>query len=254
MIIVDIAFGIPKKERKVYVEREEKYRNKLFSFMGDSITTLEGFNPPGYSVFYDSSICLRAGIGGVTDTWWGKVVDSVHGKLLVCDAWSGCRVSRLPGANGLFPSGCSNERIDALKKNGQLPDVIVIYLGTNDWAYGVPVRYSRKESADPYGCFDQSYKTMLKGIRASYPKAQVWCCTLCPTYIEKKPEFHFPFSYGGFHMGEYNKVIRRLAKRYKAGLIDFYADGVTYDSIDGTHPSALGMSSLADMCVKCLIK
>lgn len=183
----------------------------------------------------------------------GKVVDCLHGKFLVSDAWFGCRVSRLPGADGLFPSGCSSERIEALGKNGQVPDVIFIYLGTNDWAYGVPVRYSQREHTDPYGCFDRSYRAMLKRIRRSYPKARVWCCTLCPTYIEKKPGFRFPFSYAGTYLEEYNEVIQRLAKRYGAGLIDFYVGGVVYDSIDGTHPSALGMSALADMCVKCLI-
>lgn len=67
-----IALGIPGKKRGAFGEREEKYQDKLFSFLGDSITTLDGFNPPGYSVFYDKSTCLRAGIGGVTDTWWGR--------------------------------------------------------------------------------------------------------------------------------------------------------------------------------------
>ena len=66
------------------------------------------------------------------DTWWGKVIDYFGGELLVNNSWSGCRVTKLPNSNMLFPSGCSDERTGDLHINGIMPDVIIIYLGFND--------------------------------------------------------------------------------------------------------------------------
>ena len=58
-----------------------KYSGKYFSILGDSISTLDGYNPEGHLVFYAKDICRQIQIQGIKDTWWGKVIDFFDGKL-----------------------------------------------------------------------------------------------------------------------------------------------------------------------------
>lgn len=114
----------------------------LLQKLGDSLSMLDGYNPVGYRVFYTGENCERSDSIQMRDTWWDKVISYFGGELLVNNAWSGSRVTKIPTYNGyeqLFPSGCSDERTSSLHINEVLPDVIVVYLGTNDWAYGVEV-------------------------------------------------------------------------------------------------------------------
>ncbi len=231
---------------------KRSYKGKYFSILGDSISTLEGVTPSGYNVFYDDVVCRRAGITGIKDTWWGILIEELGARLLACDAWSGCRVSMLPNRHTLFPSGCSDKRIAGLSRNNVIPDVIIIYLGDNDWGYGVPVWYNRKLGLNAYCFFDRSYDWMLEKIRKKYPNSELWCCTLCPAYIPDIPDFQFNLKLGGYHIDAYNRIIRNSAKRHGAGVIDFYRYGITYASIDGSHPSAQGMQTLAKLCLRSL--
>lgn len=57
-----------------------KYFNKQFSILGDSISTLVGYNPKGYKVFFDESNCEKASIHDMNDTWWGKVIEFFGGE------------------------------------------------------------------------------------------------------------------------------------------------------------------------------
>lgn len=50
-----------------------EFYNKKISFMGDSISTFQYWNPLGYSVFYNDEIARQAGIEKCNDTWWGNV-------------------------------------------------------------------------------------------------------------------------------------------------------------------------------------
>ena len=60
-----------------------RYYGKKFSILGDSISTLKGYNPQGYKVFYDTDNCKRANIEAYTDTWWGQVLEFFDAELLV---------------------------------------------------------------------------------------------------------------------------------------------------------------------------
>lgn len=79
---------------------------------------------------------MKSGVNDAKDTWWDKVIGYFSGELLVNNSWSGSRVTKLPECEQLFPSGCSDERTAALHINDVKPDVIWVYLGTNDWAFG----------------------------------------------------------------------------------------------------------------------
>lgn len=90
----------------------------------------------------------------------------------------------------------------------------------------------------------------LKKIKSNYPNAEIWCCTLCETYMSKQPDFKFPHKYAGTHIEEYNEIIRTVAKHNGCRLIDMYQYKTPYDSVDGTHPTASEMSTIATMMIR----
>lgn len=228
-----------------------KYFGKQFSILGDSISTLEGYNPKGYKVFYSGDNCVKAGVVEAKDTWWGKVIDFFGGELLVNNSWSGSRVTKLKDKEQLFPSGCSDERTAALHINDVKPDVILVYLGTNDWAFGAKtVNDTRILGENSNELFDKAYDSMLKKLKSNYPESEIWCCTLCETHISKRPDFQFPHKYAGTHIEEYNDIIRKSASKNMCNLLDLYNYKMPYDSIDGSHPNADGMNTLATMMIR----
>lgn len=233
-------------------QRNNPYFKKQFSILGDSISTLDGYNPRGYKVFYSGDNCVKSGVSEMADTWWGKVIDFLGGELLVNNSWSGSRVTRLPESETLFPSGCSDERTGNLHINNVKPDVVIIYLGTNDWAFGAEECYTDKVLDDDYHCvsFDFAYSTMIGKIRANYPQAEICCCTLNTTFMSKNPGFSFPDAHGGVHLDVYNNIIRSAANGFKCKLIDLAGYHIAYDSIDGSHPNAEGMRTLAMMMLR----
>lgn len=232
-------------------QHNNKYYGKQFSFLGDSISTLEGYNPKGYNIFYSGDNCEKSNVREMEDTWWGKVIDFFGGELLVNNSWSGSRVTKLPKSERLFPSGCSDERTSSLHINNVNPDVIIVYLGTNDWAFGAEIggtTFLIDELNMRY--FSVAYENMLSKIKANYPNAEIWCCTLNTTFMSSNPSFKFPYDYGGTHIEIYNQIIRDTVSEYQCKVIDLYDYHLPYNSIDGTHPNADGMNTLATMVIR----
>lgn len=231
---------------------KNRYFGKQFSILGDSISTLEGYNPRGYNVFYTGETCQRSKVREMPDTWWGKIIDFFGGELLVNNSWSGSRVTKLPNMNNRFPSGCSEERTSKLHINSVKPDVILINLGTNDWANGVSIHSDDTRLLVPVHdtCFSEAYEIMIDELQANYPEAEIWCCTLNSTFISNRPDFSFPYTYGGIHIEIYNKVIRFIAAEKKCKLIDYERYCLPYDSLDGSHPTSEGMNILAMIGIK----
>jgi hypothetical protein len=110
----------------------EKYKDKKVSIIGDSISTLPGYIPEGYAVYYDVEN-KNTDVHTPQDTWWGMLLAKLGATLLEDNAYSGSMVSRYPLQNTLFPSASSDERTSALHRGDEKPDVIIIYIGINDW-------------------------------------------------------------------------------------------------------------------------
>ncbi len=237
---------------------ENKYFGKQFSILGDSLSTLEGYNPIGYKVFYKGENCNRTGVRQKQDTWWDKVISYFGGELLVNNAFSGSRVTKFPRNNkdsSLFPAGCSEERTSSLHMKDVLPDVILVYLGTNDWIYGVSIENKpRILDKNKYEKFSFAYSSMLKKLKKNYPKSEIWCCTLNETYMSCNSKFVFPHEYAGIHIEEYNEVIRRAVKKNDCKLMDLYHYKIPYDTIDGSHATADGMTTIAKMIIRTMLK
>ena len=136
-------------------------------------------------------------------------------------------------------------------------------MGINDWVNGVYVddpwddRPLREDLTEDLRCFGSAYSNMIYSIHNHYPDAEIWCCTLSTTYMSSNRSFIFPcrFSKGNLFrardLENYNHLIKQTASHY-CKVIDLYDCKVPYDTIDGTHPNADGMKTIAEVIVNCL--
>lgn len=232
-------------------DTNNNYKNKYFSILGDSISTLEGYSEPKYAVYYDTARKISSGVLTLSDTWWGQVVEGLGGELLVNNSWSGSTVC----SNPLYevPSyGCSDKRTAALGKDGILPDVIMLFMGTNDWGLGIRVSNDRfvKGNENNTEIFSVAYRKTLEKLKKNYPEAEIWCMTLPISRCSLKENFQFPYYYGGRHISEYCEAIRACAAQYDCRVVDLYRHIEPYDTVDGFHPNASGMKTLANAVIE----
>lgn len=220
----------------------EKYENKYFSILGDSISTLAGYNPPECAVFYDWSHKYQAGIYTPEDTWWGSVIRALGGQLLVNNAYSGSLVCKHPDCE-IESYGCSDVRTGGLGIGAQAPDVVMILLGLNDFGCGMPV-WPNDETKD-CSVFSVAYESMLQKIKRCYPGAEIWCLTLPRSCWSKNPDFVPPVIRSGGHISDYCKAIRDCAEKSGCRLVDIFCPETPYDTMDGYHPTAEGMQTIA---------
>ena len=233
----------------------------LVSILGDSISTYNGYNPKGYAVYYDKDMQMQNGLQSVYDTWWAKVNQEFNAYLCVNNSYSGSMVSGVD-----FPAGCCQERIMNLQTSEHTPDLILVYMGFNDFGYGVPISCApmRNDGRVNLRYFEDAYHQMLTGLRYFYPNATIVCATLMKTTLKQDHLWHFPDKWGGISIDDYNNAIRRastnchigladLAKRHLS-LVDFAAHDKRYETLDGAHPTAKGHQTIADEWIACLSK
>lgn len=221
------------------------------SILGDSISTFSGYNPKGYAVYYDEEVQKINGLRSVYDTWWAKVNQSLNAYLCVNNSYSGSEVSGLE-----FPAGNCKERLMCLYDSECTPDLILIYLGINDFGYGVPIQCAplSNDCKTDLLYFEDAYHQMLTGLRYFYPKTKIICATLMKTIIKQDNKWSFPNSLGGICIDDYNDAIRRPASNCHISLADLAILDRRYETLDGTHPTAKGHKTIADEWIACLDK
>lgn len=212
-------------------------KNGYISFLGDSITTYEGWsnNTDYNTTIGNNAVYYTSSKMGVTDTWWHQTANELDYGLCVNNSWSAGRVTDTK--DGIL-SGV--ERASNLHNDNTnvKPDVIVVYLGTNDIGNGI--------SSDD---FNSSYAEMLNVIKSAYPEAEVYCCTLLP---ESRTEGM------DSELAAYNEIIRDLTESAGYNVIDFYESITDWDYTTHTyddnglrvHPTANGMDKLAECVIE----
>ena len=214
---------------------QERYCDKYFSVLGDSMSTLQGVSVPEGAAFYEGGRKWEFGIFAPQDTWWGQVIDALGGKMLVCDAFSGSTVSRDPLCE--FPSyGCSDERTGSLHRGEVKPDIIMVLLGANDRGMRVAVRGERD------WCFEGAYRLMLRKLRRSYPRAEIWCLTV-PT-----PQ-NAPLT----DPDPYSQAVRDIGAEAGCRVLELASPDGRYSSPDRLHPDREGMRIIAERILSQII-
>lgn len=224
---------------------------KFVSIVGDSISTYAGYNPEGYSIYYDSEMQRKNSLNSVYDTWWALVNQALGAYLCVNNSYSGSRVS---GAG--FPAASCDERIACLRTDTFEPDIILIYIGFNDFGYGVTVRRKGLDAlaGKDMSVFADAYAHMLTRIRKQYSKTRIVCGTLMRTKIKNAEEWIFPEAYAGINFEDYNAAIRKISKKQKCYLADTGALNIRYETLDGSHPTDIGHRTIAKAWIECLDK
>ena len=247
-------------------------RGAGFSIMGDSISTLGGFIPPRWRCHYEGEVSIP-GVDCEGATWWGQVIQHFGGHLVANSSFSGSTVEGFG-----FPAGCSAARAGGLIGiEGEKPQVVLVFMGINDYGWGSArnqvMGNSASRSANPQDLggqepvlltvdsnaihrFKSAYATMLDNIRTVAPDAQIWCLTLAPAFTGSTKDTGaeaasenplFIYRVRGIELDEYNEAIRACAQNAGAHVADVRAFGIDYESVDNTHPSALGMKQIASM-------
>ncbi len=239
--------------------------SQTFSIFGDSISTFEGCNPPGFDVFYSDERLEKTGVAQMEQTWWSLLIKHFDGALLKNASFSGSLVE-----GGLFPAGDSETRADAvLGEGGEAPDTIVCFIGINDYGWGgakmnadgrgsaTPPELAALASAekttamladpDQKERFAASYASMLARLRKRCPESDIWCATLIPGRVAGHSVPQFAYDFRGVPFAAFNDAIRCAARQANAHVADAFACGMDYESIEGTHPTARGMRQIAAM-------
>lgn len=195
---------------------------KTICFLGDSISTFYKEKSEvnsyytGTNQYYFPTYCPS--ISEVSLTWWYQLAKHYNMKIGINNSLSGSSMN----------SSDINTRINTLDENGK-PDVIVIFLGTNDNVNGYVTTFA------------PAYERALEYIKKSYPDTYVFLATLGYS------------AYTGYNYTEANRLafndsIRSLARKYDAGLIEI--DKVqTIDTYvlclnDNLHPKQYGMNQI----------
>lgn len=220
------------------------YKNKKLSILGDSISTYSGYIPSGNVTYYPAGT-----IQSVNDTWWKKLIDALGMVLDVNNSWSGSRVTTTDGDTS---AGCG-ARCEAL---GTSPDVIIVYMGINDFNNEVALGTYDGTTAIPETTttFREAYGIMLNKILTKYQTAEVWVCTL--PQCERNGETGFPEINGNdVALAEFNKAIVELANAFGVKVLDHNKCGLTYQNMptynpDNLHPNQQGHSLMANNAIR----
>ena len=233
-------------------EVKVEYQDKRFSILGDSISTYSGWIPEGYAQFFP----MDGVVENVNDTWWKMLMDDTGLQFCANSSSSGstCVGDSLSVDDPKY--ACSNYRIDALiGKDGSYPDVIIVYMGTNDLLTGAPL--GENDGTQPVDegtvvTFSDAYSLILDKLKSQYPGAQIFCCTLAQIgdWGVKKPFETFVNSLG-LTAEDYSRRIEIIAENKEVNVVDLIGCGITEDNmqryvIDGVHLNTSGMKLVRD--------
>lgn len=231
----------------VFYSPESIYKGKKLSILGDSISTFSGYIPSGNATFYPRPYCPT-----VNDTWWKKLIDALGMVLDVNNSWSGSRVTTTAGEES---AGCMTR----CQNLGTSPDVIIVYMGINDFNGEVSLGTYDGNGTFPTVTtnFREAYAIMIEKIMTAYPHAEIWCATL-PS-CERNGDLGAPEKNGNnVLLDDFNKAIRNLSQVFCAKVLEHAQCGLTYDNMqiymgdwtDDTHtalhPNSAGHSLIAN--------
>lgn len=234
---------------------------KRLSILGDSISTFAGYVPTGdgYAAYYSGNNC---GVTSVNQTWWKRLIDETGMVLCVNNSvsgsccCSGIRTDRIEASNPARTGGLADS-------DGNNPDIIIIYMGTNDYllAAGQGTYDGTGDFPTDTSTFREAYSIMLDAIITNYPMAKVYCCTLQHTASKSTTKRPVDYTTDGTLKRDWNNIIRELAHLFHCEIIDFESCGINAanvpyytgdDSVDedgvsgegnlgrGLHPNAAG--------------
>ncbi len=247
---------------------------KNISFLGDSITTFKGVTDNGnlndtitssylarYAQTGDSDSSLVK-LNSVNDTWWMQTADKYGMKLCVNNSWRGTKVYEDTTAYNKAGYGTrcvnlhDNTLADNLNNAVVNPDIIAVYMGTNDYLQNATLGTFSASTVDSVvvnsgaeftynnpSNFAEAYTIMIHKMLQKYPDADIFCFTVMPISARVNQA----------QMESINTIIKGVANYFNLPIVDLYANtGVTwanaseYLASDGIHPNANGITCITN--------
>lgn len=226
-----------------------RYLGKTCSILGDSISTYVGYVPDDSRALYPKP---NYGMDSVEKTWWMKVIKALGMRLNKNNSWASTRVSTSKNNSDDANAACQVSRCQDLGSN---PDVIIVWMGTNDYNYNTPLGTydGRSEVPTVTNTFREAYAVMLSRILSKYKTAEVWVCTL--PYTGHANDNVFPeMNDSGIPLLDYNKAIIEIADAFGVKVLHHDSCGITYynraayvmSSGNDVHPNEAGHSLIAN--------
>ena len=267
------------------------YKGKYLSLIGDSISSFKGVTDnTKYSdiLVNNRTYNTPSFMNDYTQMYWGGLAESCDMELCVINGWSSSKV---------YGGGQDkNNNVDATKDNmlvrstelhnkqGQNPDVILLYLGINDVSYGhwsdlydllnsaggraqtqvveewlvdVHATYeANKEQIVPgetYTSWEASYALSLERMKESYPNAEIYIINLTRSHHGSGEEEKITKA---------NTCLAALAEYYGVDVIDQANSEVNYENCHlygaderdpvALHPNLRGHAALTKLIVETL--
>ncbi len=147
---------------------------------GDSYSTLEGYIPQGYAVYYSLNREDTAlfNIGAPEDTWWGKVIQATNSTLLLNDSWSGSTVCHTGyggyNENQSFVGRLNKYIAEGFFEKNQV-DTVFIFGCTNDFWNNSPqgVVGGNDHENQTLALVYPAVEYMLETLKKVAPKARI---------------------------------------------------------------------------------
>lgn len=224
--------------------------NKNVAIIGDSISTYEGYIPTGYKHFYS-----KGNVDSVEDTWWGQLVNKTGVNVVSNCSWSGSTVTGDSTSKVNAHAACSDKRINDLSLGNKEIDIVICYIGINDYRRNIKVGHWSSQDEVPADStkvtsFSEGYALMVSKIKNKYPNAKVYVTTLmkCDDVNNKAT----------YNLEGYNEAIRQVADKFDTGIVDlnqFMIEKNDFSdySLDRLHPNALGHEEMSTLFAETLL-
>ena len=196
---------------------------KSVAFLGDSLSTFQGYIPKGYPSYYPKDYM---DVVSVEQTWWMKLIKESNAKLEINNSYSGSRVS------GTLSSSFT-KRVENLGN----PQYIIINGGTGDaFNNSVPagvLHFDADDSELNLDEFADSYDLLIRKAISLYPKAFI--IVVIPNAVP----------------GDYTSAIIEIAKHYN---LFCYVDLHSYRiEMNSGHYQARGMETVKNVIAKTIL-
>ena len=223
----------------------ERYKGRIISILGDSISTFEGYIPvaDGKNLAHRTRYPQDNLLTDVNDTWWMKLINTLDAKLGINDSWAGSTVSNFRDHNekdfGPDAAMASLTRILNLGANG-VPDLILFFGGTNDAGKMIEKGKFDPEhkldlGAEKWDSFADAYAEAILRLKFFYPNAEIFAIS---------PSVSSGY-YDNARLSEFTDLALEICEFYNVDCIDIRTSGVKFDMLpDKLHPNTEGMNCI----------
>ncbi len=270
-IILSVLIGTVMPAAAVMVKKP--LEGKTISILGDSISTFENISCADAALTSNSTIKDnrlfytdgRLGVG-LNDTWWMQVTERLGGEILVNNSYSNSTVYTPinTDTSQAYMDRCLNLHDNTGENSGEEPDIIIVYIGINDFAYNKDclgsfsdidfnTLISESDNGTIYAeptttC--EAYAVMLHKIISRYKDSEVFCFNF-PLKNNMSPDDYNRFK-------AYNESIALLCDMFGCHLVDLFSTIDIKNSneskmyyYDGVHPNKNGMDSITNAFIDC---